>query len=173
MGGDQLVPALTSEQVEREHGDDIRDAESRRYRQLIGEIRPMRDARYLIGDLHARGHRVLLASSAKQQELDHYLELLHARELVDGWTSSADVQATKPAPDIVQVALDRAGAAADEAVMVGDSPWDAKAAARAGVRTIAVMTGGFSEEELKDAGASMVYQSVAELRKDLDETLLR
>lgn len=76
MGGDQLVPALTSEQVEREHGDDIRDAESRRYRQLIGEVRPMRDARHLIEDLHARGHRVLLASSAKQQELDHYLELL-------------------------------------------------------------------------------------------------
>jgi HAD superfamily hydrolase (TIGR01509 family) len=173
MGGDQLVPALTSEQVERERGDDIRDAESRFYRQLIGEVRPMRDARRLIEDLHARGHRVLLASSAKQQELDHYLELLDARELVDGWTSSADVQATKPAPDIVHVALDRAGAAADEAVMVGDSPWDAEAAARAGVSTIAVMTGGFSEEELKDAGASMVYQSVAELRKDLDETFLR
>jgi HAD superfamily hydrolase (TIGR01509 family) len=173
MGGDQLVPALTSEQVEHECGDDIRDAESRCYRRLIGEVRPMRDARRLIEDLHARGHRVLLASSAKEQELDHYLELLHARELVDGWTSSADVQATKPAPDIVQVALDRAGAAADEAVMVGDSPWDAEAAARAGVSTIAVMTGGFSEEELKDAGASAVYQSVAELRKDLDETFLR
>jgi HAD superfamily hydrolase (TIGR01509 family) len=173
MGGDQLVPALTSEQVERERGDDIRDAESRFYRQLIGEVRPMRDARRLIEDLHARGHRVLLASSAKQQELDHYLELLDARELVDGWTSSADVQATKPAPDIVHVALDRAGAAADEAVMVGDSPWDAEAAARAGVSTIAVMTGGFSEEELKDAGAIMVYQSVAELRNDLDETFLR
>jgi HAD superfamily hydrolase (TIGR01509 family) len=172
MGGDQLVPALTSEQVERERGDDIRDAESRYYRQLVGEVRPMRDARRLIEDLHARG-QVLLASSAKQQELDHYLELLDARELVDGWTSSADVQATKPAPDIVQVALDRAGAGADEAVMVGDSPWDAKAAARAGVSTIAVMTGGFSEEELKDAGASTVYQSVAELRKDLDNTFLR
>ena len=173
MGGDQLVPALTSEQVERERGDDIREAESRCYRELIGEVRPMGDARRLIEDLHARGHKVLLASSAKQQELDRYLELLEARELVDGWTSSADVQATKPAPDIVQVALDRAGAAADEAVMVGDSPWDAEAAARAGVSTIAVMTGGFSEEELKDAGASAVYQSVAELRKDLDKTFLR
>ncbi|HEY3759124.1 MAG TPA: HAD family hydrolase [Solirubrobacteraceae bacterium] len=173
MGGDQLVPALTSVQVERERGDDIRDAESRCYGQLIGEVRPMRDARRLIEDLHARGHRVLLASSAKQQELDHYLELLHARELVDGWTSSADVQATKPAPDIVQVALDRASAVADEAMMIGDSPWDAEAATRAGVSTIAVMTGGFSEEELEDAGASAVYQSVAELRKDLDETFLR
>jgi beta-phosphoglucomutase-like phosphatase (HAD superfamily) len=80
MGGDQLVPALTSEQVERERGDDIRDAESRCYRQLIGEVRPMQDARRLIEDLHARGHTVLLASSAKQQELDHYLQLLDARQ---------------------------------------------------------------------------------------------
>jgi HAD superfamily hydrolase (TIGR01509 family) len=172
MGGDQLVPALTSEQVEQERGDDIRDAESRCYRELIGEVRPMQDARRLIEDLHERGHTVLLASSAKQQELDHYLQLLDARELVDGWTSSADVQATKPAPDIVQAALDRAGANADEAVMVGDSPWDAEAAARAGVGTIAVMTGGFSEEELKQAGASAVYESVAGLRRALDRTPL-
>jgi HAD superfamily hydrolase (TIGR01509 family) len=173
MGGDQLVPALTSEQVEREHGDDIREAESRYYRQLIDEVRPTQDARRLIEDLHERGHTVLLASSAKQQELDHYLQLLDARDLVDGWTSSTDVQATKPAPDIVQAALDRAGADADDAVMIGDSPWDAESAARAGVGTIAVMTGGFSEEELKEAGASAIYQSVAELRRDLDRTSLR
>jgi HAD superfamily hydrolase (TIGR01509 family) len=173
MGGDQLVPSLTSAQIERERGDDIREAESRCYRQLIGEARPTQDARRLIEDLHERGHTVLLASSAKQQELDHYLQLLDARDLVDGWTSSADAEATKPAPDIVQAALGRAGADADEAVMVGDSPWDAEAAARAGVDTIAVMTGGFSEEELKEAGASAVYESVAELRRDLDRTPLR
>lgn len=173
MGGDQLVPSLTDEQVERERGDDIREAESRHYRKLIDEVRPTSDARRLIEDLHERGHTVLLASSAKQQELDHYLELLDARYLVDGWTSSADVEATKPAPDIVQAALDRAEADAGEAVMIGDSPWDAEAAARAGVETIAVMTGGFSEEELKDAGATAVYQSVAELRRDLDATPLR
>jgi HAD superfamily hydrolase (TIGR01509 family) len=173
MGGDQLVPALTGEQVERERGDDIRDAESRCYGQLIGEARPTQDARRLIEDLHERGHTVLLASSAKRQELDHYLELLDARELVDGWTSSADVEKTNPAPDIVQAALDRAGIQPDDAVMVGDSPWDAEAAARAGVETIAVMTGGFSEEELKHAGATAVYESVAELRRDLDGTPLR
>jgi HAD superfamily hydrolase (TIGR01509 family) len=173
MGGDQLVPALTSERVENERGNDIRDAESRCYRQLIGEVRPTRNARHLIEDLHERGHTVLLASSAKQQELEHYLQLLDARELVDGWTSSADVNATKPAPDIVQAAMERAGTDADDAVMVGDSPWDAEAAAQAGIGTIAVMTGGFSEEELKDAGAIAVYESVAELRHNLDGTPLR
>jgi HAD superfamily hydrolase (TIGR01509 family) len=173
MGGDQLVPALTSEQVDRERGDHIRDAESRYYRQLIGEARPTEDARRLIEDLHERGHTVLLASSAPQQELDHYLQLLDAGELLDGWTSSADVEKTKPAPDIVQAALKRANTNPDDAVMVGDSPWDAEAAARAGVETIAVMTGGFSEQELKDAGATVVYESVAELRRDLDATPLR
>jgi HAD superfamily hydrolase (TIGR01509 family) len=173
MGGDQLVPALTDKHIEAERGDAIRSAESRYYQQLIAEVRPMEDARRLIEDLHERNHTVVLASSAKQQELDHYLQLLDARDLVDGWTSSTDVQATKPAPDIVQAALDRAGADAEEAVMIGDSPWDAKSAAQAGVGTIAVMTGGFSEEELKDAGASTVYQSVAELRRDLDRTPLR
>jgi phosphoglycolate phosphatase-like HAD superfamily hydrolase len=116
---------------------------------------------------------VLLASSAKEQELDRYLQLLNARELVDGWTSSADVKATKPAPDLVQAALGRARAEPGDAVMVGDSPWDAQSAARAGVQPIAVMTGGFCEEELTNAGAAMVYESVAELRSDLERTPLR
>jgi HAD superfamily hydrolase (TIGR01509 family) len=172
MGGDQLVQALTSEQVERERGDDIREAESRCYRQLIGEVRPMRDARRLIEDLHERGHSVVLASSAKQEDLDHYLRLLDARELVDGWTSSEEVKATKPAPDLVHAALRHVNADSKDAIMVGDSPWDAEAAKRAGVPTIAVMTGGFSEEELKDAGAVAIFESVAELRESLGETAL-
>ncbi len=172
MGGDQLVPALTSTKVEHERGADIRDAESRHYGQLIDEVRPTQDARRLIEDLKERGHTVLLASSAKQRELDQYLQLLDARELVDGWTSSTDVESTKPAPDIVRAALDHVEAKADQAVMIGDSPWDAESAGRAGVATIAVLTGGFSEEELKDAGTSAVYQSVAELRHDLDRTRL-
>lgn len=172
MGGDQLVQALTDEQVERERGDDIRDAESRCYRQLIGEVRPMRDARRLIEDLHERGHTVVLASSAKQEELDHYLELLGARELVDGWTSSTEVRATKPEPDLVDAALRHVNGDTRDAIMIGDSPWDAEAAKRAGVRTIAVMTGGFSEEELTDAGAVAVFESVAELREALAETAL-
>jgi HAD superfamily hydrolase (TIGR01509 family) len=172
MGGDQLVGALTSEQVERERGDDIREAESRCYRQLIGEVRPIRDARRLIEDLHERAHTVVLASSAKQEELDHYLELLDARELVDGWTSSTAVRATKPAPDLVHAALRHVKADPQDAIMVGDSPWDAQAATRAGVSTIAVMTGGFSVEELRNAGAQAVFESVAELRGALAETAL-
>jgi phosphoglycolate phosphatase-like HAD superfamily hydrolase len=105
---------------------------------------------------------VILASSAKEDEVDHYLDLLDARDLVDDWTTSADVESTKPEPDLVLAALEKAGGD-DPAVMVGDSVWDVKAAKAAGVPTMAVLTGGFSEAELKDAGASQVVESIAEL----------
>ncbi len=104
------------------------------------------------------------------EEVDHYLDLLDARQLADGWTSSADVEATKPQPDVVQAAIEKAGGG--DAVMVGDTPWDCEAAERAGVQTVAVLTGGFSEAELKDAGAVAVYESIDELRQSLDETPL-
>ncbi len=173
MGGDQLVAALTDEQTDRERGDDIRATESELYSELIGEVQPMRGSRELIEDLHGRDHVVVLASSAKQEELDHYLDLLDARELADAWTTSADVEATKPAPDLVHAALGRVGASADQAVMVGDTPWDVQAAGKAGVPTLAVLTGGFAIEELTESGAERVFQSVAELRDRLDETPLR
>ena len=123
MGGDQMVAALTDERVEREQGDQIRDAEKQQYMKLIGKVQPMKGSRQLIEQLRGRGHRVVLASSAKQDEVDHYLDLLDARELADGWTTSADVEATKPAPDLVQSAL-RVDAQPDDAVMVGDTPWE-------------------------------------------------
>lgn len=107
---------------------------------------------------------MILASSAKQAEVDHYLDLLDARDLIAGWTSSADVERTKPHPDLVHAALEKANGG--PAVMVGDSTWDVKAADAAEVPTLAVLTGGFSEAELREAGAAEVVRSVAELRKD-------
>jgi HAD superfamily hydrolase (TIGR01509 family) len=172
MGGDQLVPALTDDDFEQQHGEAVRDDEKQLYMELIGEVEPMRDARKLIEALKARQHTALLASSAKDDEVDHYLDLLDARELADGWTSSADVDSTKPEPDLVHSALEKADAKPDDAVMIGDTPWDVEAAKRAGVPTIAVMTGGFSEEELRDAGAVAVFESVAELLERLGETAL-
>jgi HAD superfamily hydrolase (TIGR01509 family) len=170
MGGDQLVESLCGEEVEEAKGDDIRAAEGALYMALIEEVEPLHGARDLIADLKERGHAVVLASSAKENEVDHYLDLLDARDLADDWTSSADVEATKPEPDLVQAAVEKAGA--DEAVMVGDSTWDCEAAKRAGVQTVAVLTGGFSEAELEDAGAVAVYRSIDELRQSLDETPL-
>jgi phosphoglycolate phosphatase-like HAD superfamily hydrolase len=118
-------------------------------------------------------HQVVLASSAKAAEVDRYLDLLSARELADAWTPSADVEATKPAPDLVRAALKRTAGSSDDAVMVGDTPWDVHAARNAGVETIAVLTGGFAVQELLDAGAVEVFDSVDELRSNVDLLLPR
>jgi HAD superfamily hydrolase (TIGR01549 family) len=165
MGGDQILDALIGEEAAAEQGNAIREAEAEAYGELIGEVEPMEGARELIESLREAGASVILASSAKEEEVDHYLDLLEARDLVDDWTTSADVESTKPEPDLVLAALEKAGGD-DPAVMVGDSVWDVKAAKAAGVPTMAVLTGGFSEAELRDAGASQVVESIAELDFD-------
>jgi HAD superfamily hydrolase (TIGR01549 family) len=170
MGSDQLVGALLGEEVEERQGDDIRAAEKDRYFELIEEVRPLDGARALIEDLKGRGHTVVLASSAKPDEVEHYLDLLDAREVADAWTTSGDVDRTKPYPDLVNAALERAGGG--PAVMVGDTVWDCKAAENAGVDTIAVLTGGFSDSELLRAGAVIVFGSIQELRERLSWTPL-
>jgi HAD superfamily hydrolase (TIGR01549 family) len=163
MGGDQLVSAVAGERVESERGDDIRAAEKPLYLSMVDEVRAFAGATELLRELGERGHRLILASSAKQDEVDRYLEMLEARDLVAGWTTSADVDATKPEPDLVEAALERAGTR--DAVMVGDTVWDVEAANRAGVPTIGVLSGGFARCELLDAGASEVFDSVASLRE--------
>jgi HAD superfamily hydrolase (TIGR01549 family) len=172
MGGDQLVAALTSDETEERLGDAIREAESELYRELIGEVQTMEGSRELIEDLRQAGNVVVLASSAKDWEVEHYIELLDAAEIVDGWTTSADVEQTKPKPDLVRAALDKADSDG-EATLIGDTVWDVEAAKRAGVETLAVLTGGFSEQELREAGARDVFTSVEELRRSLVETPLR
>src|SRR3954465_13780500 len=173
MGGDQMAPPLPGEGFDRVQGDELRAAEKILYTQLIGEVEPLTGARELIEDLKSSGHTVILAPSAKPEELEHYLTLLDARSLVDDWTDSGDVEQTKPEPDLVLAALDKAGAEASDAVMIGDSTWDCKAAKAAKVRSIGVLTGGFSEQELLDAGASKVFPTVEDLRQELDEAVLR
>jgi HAD superfamily hydrolase (TIGR01549 family) len=170
MGGDQLVGALAGEEVEERCGDPIREAEGEHYRELIGEVRTMEGSRELIEDLRDAGHPVVLASSAKEWEVEHYLDLLDAREIVDGWTTSSDVEQTKPEPDLIKAALAKVDGAGDDhdrdAILIGDTIWDVKAAKRAGIETLAVLTGGFSEAELREAGAKEVFSSVDELRRE-------
>ena len=170
MGGDQLVAALAGDRVERECGEQIRAAEKDLYGELIEEVEVIAGARELIEDLRAAGTPVVLASSAKSEEVEHYLDLLEARELVAAWTTAADVEATKPEPDLVRAALAKCEDA--DGVMIGDTTWDVEAARRAGLETIAVRSGGFSEAELREAGAIAVFDSVEELRARLDETPL-
>jgi len=162
MGGDQILEALIGADAAAGQGDAIREAEAEAYTKLIDEVEPLEGARELIERLRDDRATVILASSAKEEEVDHYLDLLDARDLVDDWTTSADVESTKPDPDLIQAALEKAGNDGP-AVMVGDSVWDVKAAKAAGVSTLAVLTGGFSEAELREAGASQVVESIAEL----------
>jgi HAD superfamily hydrolase (TIGR01509 family) len=170
MGGDKLIAELTDEKTDEEKGDEIRAAEKALYMAMIEEVEPMDGARDLVERLKDDGKTCVLASSAKEDEVDHYLDLLDARELADDWTTSADVEATKPEPDLVQAAMEKAGD--DDAVMVGDTTWDCEAAKRAGIQTVAVLTGGFSEAELRDAGAVAVFHSIQELRDSLGEAPL-
>ena len=170
MGGDQLVAALCDDKVEEELGDEIRAAEAPLYLAQIEEVEPLAGARELIGDLKGVGRRIVLASSAKPDEVEHYLDLLDARELADAWTTSGDVENTKPEPDLVNSALEKVGGG--PAVMVGDSVYDCEAARNAGVETIAVLTGGFSDSELLKSGARIVFPSIVELRERLSWTPL-
>jgi phosphoglycolate phosphatase-like HAD superfamily hydrolase len=136
---------VAGKRVEDRQGDSIRAAETALYADLIGEVLPFADARRL-------------------------LDLLDARDLVEAWTTSADVEQTMPDPDLVVTAIDKVGGG--EAVLIGDSTWDCEAAARAGVPTVAILTGGFSSQELRQAGAGSVFESLAELCERLDETPL-
>jgi HAD superfamily hydrolase (TIGR01509 family) len=167
MGGDQLVPALIGEEADAEKGEDIRETRKEIYEELIEEVAPLDGAHELIADLKERGRTTVLASSAPAKEIDHYLDLLEARDLADGWTTDDDVEATKPEPDLVRAAL--VMARTHEAVLVGDTPWDIESARKSGIETITVITGGYSEQELRDAGAVGVYESVQELRAHLEE----
>src|ERR1700694_4025090 len=126
MGGDQIVPALAGEEIERELGEAIRSAEKALFLSMIEEVECFEGASQLLRTLKERGHSLVLASSARQKEVDHYLELLDARGLADAWTTSADVESTKPKPDLVLAAMEKVKT--DQAVMVGDSTWDAIAA---------------------------------------------
>jgi len=170
MGGDHLVAALAGQRVEDRQGDSIRAAETALYADLIGEVEPFADARRLLELLAERGHRLVLASSGQRDDIEHYLDLLDARGLVEAWTSSADVERTKPDPDLVVTAVDKVGGG--EAVLVGDSTFDCESATRAEVPTVAILTGGFSDQELRQAGAEAVFESLTELCQHLDETPL-
>jgi HAD superfamily hydrolase (TIGR01549 family) len=164
MGGDQLVESLLGEEAENADGDELRDAHSEAYGKLIGEVEAMEGASELIADLDDAGATVILASSAEREELERYVDLLGAGERIAGATSSADAERTKPHPELVETALEKYGSDGP-ALMVGDSTWDVKAAAAAGVPTLALLTGGFSAAELREAGAAEVERSLASVRE--------
>jgi HAD superfamily hydrolase (TIGR01549 family) len=164
MGGDQFVEALLGEEAESADGDELRDGHSEAHAKLTGEVEAMAGASELIAELDDAGATVVLASSAEEDELQRYVELLGAAERIAGATSSADAERTKPHPELVETALGKYGSGGP-ALMIGDSTWDVKAAGAAAVPTLALLTGGFAEAELREAGAVEVVQSIAALRE--------
>ncbi|MFL6015457.1 MAG: HAD family hydrolase [Gaiellaceae bacterium] len=171
MGGDQYVAAVAGDGVERESGDYLRDAHSEEFQKLRDECAPLEGASDLLRELKRRDLEIVLASSSSEEDLEFFVEQLDARDCIDAWTSKDDIERTKPHPDSVESALEKAGTR--DAVMVGDSRWDIEAAANAGLETICVITGGWSEQELRDHGAAAVFDSLPQLLEQLDETPLR
>jgi HAD superfamily hydrolase (TIGR01549 family) len=171
MGGDQYVAAVAGDDVERDRGDELRDAHDDEFKPLRDECAPLEGAHDLLVELKQRGKVVVLASSSNEDDLDHFLGVLDARDVIDGYTTADDVQRTKPHPDVVHAALEKAGTT--DGAMIGDSRWDIDAAGNAGLETVCVITGGWSEQELRDAGASGVYDSIPALIRGLDDTPFR
>jgi HAD superfamily hydrolase (TIGR01549 family) len=169
MGGDKYVAAVAGDEAEERLGDELRDRWEELFDEVIHEIAPLPGAQELLRALKDAGLAVVIASSSIEKHLDPMLDLVGAREIVDGWTKKDDVEASKPHPELVEVALERAGTR--DAFMVGDTTWDVEAADRAGIPTLAVLTGGFGRDELEHAGAASVYDSAAELAADLPSAL--
>jgi HAD superfamily hydrolase (TIGR01509 family) len=173
MGGDQLVAALGGDDVEARIGDEARQRWVQEADPLMAEVALLPGARELIVALKERGRRVVLASSGKPHHVERALDLLDVRGIVDGWTTSEDVEATKPAPDLLQVALKKIGEPVDApSVVVGDSVYDVLAAKNAGMPAIVLRSGGFGDDELRTAGAAAIYDTPADLTAALDDTAL-
>lgn len=170
IGGDKVVAELAGEEAEAEHGDTVRKHESEIFESMIDEVAAVEGATEFVRELKERGHTVIVASSGSAKDIERFIDLLEIGDVLDGWTTSDDVDASKPEPDLVEVALEKAGGG--PAVMVGDTPWDVKAAERAGIGTIAMLSGGFPEADLRDAGAKAIYESVNELRREIDSSPL-
>jgi HAD superfamily hydrolase (TIGR01549 family) len=170
MGADQIVPALVGDAVAARLGDALAASEKGHFERFIDQIEPLAGAHELLQALAARGYELVLASSSPHAYLDRYLDLLDARSLIAAATTSADVKSTKPAPDLIEVASERARAR--PLVMIGDSPWDIAAAERAQLPCVALLTGGYSERELLEAGATSVFSSLGQMRAEIGSTWL-
>lgn len=173
MGGDQMVPALAGEEVESEHGDMLRSAWAEEFEPFLPEIAAIDGAHQLLAGLTHDGTRVVLASSGKPEHVEVFLDVVDGRDVVEAWTTSEDVERTKPEPDLFRAALRKLEAAEDpapsdaEVVVIGDSTWDCVAAGRLGYRSYAVLTGGFAREELLGAGAHRVFDALPDLAEAL------
>ena len=171
MDSDRLLEAMLGDRL-GELGARAKDLHSEYYRELADRLRPFDGARQLLSTLAARGVVVVLATSAPEDELAVLRRVMEVDDHVAHMTSSADVGTAKPEPDLIEVALEKVGAEADDAILVGDTIYDVIAASRAGVRTIGLLSGGVSAAELLGAGAVAVYDDAAALLAELEASPL-
>jgi HAD superfamily hydrolase (TIGR01549 family) len=163
MGGDKLVADVTDDEVEEQHGDELRDAWREEYEKVKDEVSPLPGAADLVRTLVKAGYQVALASSGDEEFSKEAVTTLGIDDEVAVLTTSADVDDSKPEPDLLEVTLDRLDGVT-HAVFVGDTPYDAKSAAAAGLKCIGLRSGGYSEAELLEGGVVLVV--------DLPEDLL-
>jgi HAD superfamily hydrolase (TIGR01509 family) len=169
MGAGEMLDTVLPDR-DRSRDDVLHAAHTEHYAAFLGLMRPLPGARDLLRHLHRRGARVVLATSAPPDELEAMRRSLDVEDALTAVTSAADADHAKPAPDILTAALDAAGIAAPQAIMVGDSRWDVLAAKNAGMPCLGVLTGGTSRAELDDAGALAVYRDPADLLDHLDDS---
>lgn len=167
MGGDQMVPALVGRDM-----PELDEAHARYYRVHLDEVPVLPGAAELIAELHRREMTIAVATSGGPDDLRVLLAKIPTSPLIDRLVTGDDVGASKPAPDLALVALRVTGAEPDAAVFVGDTKWDVEAAGRAGIPCVGVCSGGWSEQELRDAGAVDAYEDAAALVADLDDSFI-
>ncbi|MET9556769.1 HAD family hydrolase [Streptomyces sp. NPDC006645] len=172
LGAGDLIAQLLGDDRDKDRDDEISAAHSTLYGTYFGRLTPFDSAADLLRVLADRGWTNILASSASGPELDALRRAIDADDVIAGTASADDVPRGKPAPDPVRAALDLAGVPAERAVFVGDAVWDMEAASRAGVPSIAVLSGGIPRDALEAAGADEVYENVGDFLARLDNSLL-
>ncbi len=163
-GGDQLLPVFVPPDKLDALKSQIEAYRSELFkREYLPQLRPFPKVRELLTRIKERHHRIGLASSAKSDEVAIYKRLANIAELVDAETSADDVDCSKPCPDVFEVALGRLRTEPSRAIVIGDSPYDAIAAGRAGARTIGVLCGGFPEADLRQTGCIAIFRDPADI----------
>jgi HAD superfamily hydrolase (TIGR01549 family) len=173
-GGDQLLPVFFSEKELAEFGEEMEKRRGQIYKQeYMPTVKPFPKVRELFERIARDGKRLALASSAPEEELEFYKKVTNISDLIEEATSADDAEESKPEPDIFEAALAKLGDVdAADCVVVGDTPYDAIAATRAGIPTVGVLSGGFSNESLVKAGCMEIYQDVAEILTRYGDTAL-
>ncbi len=174
-GGDQLIPVFLTPEEQKQYGKALEEDRSHIWKsKYMHQVRPLPRVRELVQRILDDGKQIALASSAKSDELEFYERVAHIDDLIEKETSSDDAKRSKPYPDIFQAAMAKLhGVEAREAMVVGDSPYDAEAAGKIGIRTIGVRSGGFPDEQLRAAGCVEIYDDCADLLANYAQSALK